>query len=348
MSTGARLTLLASIKLTIFAVVTIFLTLILASTIGSVGYSASHTYKADFSDATGLITGDDVRVAGVQVGKVTSIKVVGTKVAQVGFSVGSDVRVRSSATMQLRFRNLVGQRYVSLVQGSPSTGLLKDGATIPESQTQPALDLSLLLNGFKPLFQALDPQQVNQLSYEITQTLQGEGGTLDDLLTHTASLTNSLADRDVVIGRVINNLNTVLGTVSAKDAGLTDLIDSFQKLVTGLAQDRTAIGSSLQGIDDLTTSTASFLTPARPLIKQDVADLQSLVAQLDTTPAKQRIDKELTLLPKKLNTINRTATYGGWFNFYLCAADGTIYLPDGTKVAVSQLLQTSGTACGNG
>ena len=58
----------------------------------------------------------------------------------------------------------------------------------------------MLFNGFKPLFQALSPDDINQLSYEIVQVFQGEGGTLEGLLANTASVTNTLADRDEVIG----------------------------------------------------------------------------------------------------------------------------------------------------
>ena len=122
----------------------------------------------------------------------------------------------------------------------------------------------MLFGGFRPLFQALSPADMNRLSYEIIQVFQGEGGTVESLLAHVASLTNSLADKDAVIGSVIDNLTTVLGTVAARDQKLSDLIVNLQQFVTGLATDRDAIFNSLQTIDTLATTT-SGLARRRPV-----------------------------------------------------------------------------------
>src|SRR5204863_8074027 len=126
----------------------------------------------------------------------------------------------------ITFLNLVGQHYVALGQGSSSVpnAVLKSGGNSPIERTRPALDLTELFNGFKPLFQALSPNDVNKLSYELIQVLQGEGGTVENLLAHTASLTSALADKDKVIGDLINNLNGVLDTVNSRGPQLSDLI----------------------------------------------------------------------------------------------------------------------------
>src|SRR5205807_7105151 len=126
----------------------------------------------------------------------------------------------------IKYRNLVGQRYIALdaAPGSPGAMLPADGV-IPLDRTKPALDLTALFNGFKPLFQALSPDDVNKLSYEIIQVLQGEGGTMDSLLAHTASLTTAIASKDKVIGQVIDNLTAVLGTISQRGPELPNLID---------------------------------------------------------------------------------------------------------------------------
>ena len=129
---------------------------------------------------------------------------------------------------------------------------LKDGATLGLDHTQSALDLTVLFNGFKPLFAALSPKDVNELSGNIISVLQGEGGNINSLLAKTASLTSTLADRDEVIGRTITNLNAVLGTVDAHDAALKQLIDQLQRFISGLAADRKTIGASLTNINSLT------------------------------------------------------------------------------------------------
>ncbi|HEX5496835.1 MAG TPA: MCE family protein [Mycobacteriales bacterium] len=314
------------VKLVAFATVTVLATYVLATTISGGGFSSTTTYRARFTDVTGLVNGDDVRIAGVRVGRVTGIQVVRRTLAEITFTVRSDHRLPTSTLARIRYRNLVGQRYVALAQGPGQTDrMLPPNGEIPLDQTEPALDLTALFGGFTPLFQALDPGQVNRLAFEIVQVLQGESGTVDDLLAHLASLTTSLADRDAVIGKVIDNLNSVLGTVSQRDTELAGLISQLQRFVSGLAADRTAIGDSLGDIDALASATADLLDKSRPAIQTDIDQLGSLAKHL--ADSRKTVDGVLRRLPDKLNAITRTATYGSWFNFYLCSLDGRVALP---------------------
>jgi phospholipid/cholesterol/gamma-HCH transport system substrate-binding protein len=309
------------IKLVVFIVVTTLLTLVLAATISNVAVSSTHTYHAMFTDVTGLNRGDDVRIAGVREGQVKSVKVASNHFAEVTFTVKKDVPVTSSTQLAVRYLNLVGQRYLALSAGSGPNTPLKAGQAVPVGNTTPPLDLTALFNGFRPLFQALSPNDVNHLSLEVIQVLQGEGGTVDELLAHTASLTNTLADRDKVVGDVITNLNTVLTTVQQRDSGLSDLILQLQRLVSGLAGDRNVIAQSVSNVDSLAASTASLLGDIRPSLKSDIAGLGQVADTLGTTSdsnGQNMLDGVLSRLPAKVNAILRTATYGSWFNFYLC------------------------------
>ncbi|MGB8649791.1 MAG: MCE family protein [Mycobacteriales bacterium] len=308
----------AGIKLIIFMVVTSFLTITLAATIGNFPQGGTTTYHAQFSDVTGLLPGNEVRIAGVKVGKVSKI---GLKdnLADVTLQLEGGRTLTQGNLLQLRYRNLVGERYIAVTEGTGSADTLKPGATVPLARTRNALDLTVLFNGFRPLFQALDPQTVNQVSFEIIQTLQGEGGTVDTLLARTASLTSTLADKDAVIGRVVDNLTTVLATVDQRDTDLSALITQLRRLSSGFAEDRTSIGQSISGISDLTSATAGLLAGIRPGVRSDIAQLRTLAGTLDDNKAV--INGVLQRLPDKLNRIIATATYGGWFNFYLCGVD---------------------------
>jgi phospholipid/cholesterol/gamma-HCH transport system substrate-binding protein len=304
------------IKLIIFTVITLIATGLLATTIGNFRFGGTTEYRAVFTDVTGLLKGDDIRIAGVRVGSVKGVSVTDRTKALVTFNVDKGRRISTSTRAVVRYRNLVGQRYIALVEGPGTDERLKPGATIPLRRTAPALDLTVLFNGFKPLFTALTPKDVNEFSFEIIKTLQGEGSSINSLLSHTASLTSTLADRDEVIGRTINNLNSVLGTVDQRDQKLSELILQLQRFVSGLSQDREAIGASLTNIADLADSTAGLVQDARPPLKKDVKALGDLAGNLDDN--KQVVDQFLGRFPTKLNTITRTATYGSWFNFYLC------------------------------
>jgi phospholipid/cholesterol/gamma-HCH transport system substrate-binding protein len=265
--------------------------------------------------------------------------VVRRAVAQVSFTVRRDVPLPAGALAAIRYRNLVGQRYLVLSQGPGRVGAtLPAGGVIPVDRTTPALDLTVLFGGFQPLFQALDPGQVNRLSYEIIQVLQGEGGTIEQLLAHTASLTSTLAAKDAVIGRLVENLNTVVGVLAQRDRQLSGAIGELRRLVSGLAADRTAIGESLSGIDGLAATTADLLVKARPAIRSDVDQLGRVAKNLNDSSSV--VDGVLRRLPDKLTAITRTATYGSWFNFYLCSLDAQVGLPAGAvytpKLVVDQ------------
>ncbi len=320
-------TLPSLIKLVVFIVVTVLATGLLAATIGNLRFGGTTSYQALFTDATGLLKGDDVRIAGVRVGEVDGVAVArkgDRSVARVTFNVDSDRPVAVSTRAQIRYRNLVGQRYVALSEGAGSGRALTEHGTIPLRQTQPALDLTVLFNGFKPLFAALNPQDVNAFAMEIIKTLQGEAGDVNSLLGHTASLTSTLADRDAVIGRTIDNLNAVLGTVDERGKQLSTLISELQRFVSGLATDREAIGASLTNIANLADATAGLVKEGRPAIRADVKELGAVAGNLDDN--KKVVAEVLQRLPNKLDTITRTATYGSWFNFYLCDFEGRVIL----------------------
>jgi len=320
----------ALVKLVIFMIVTSILTLFLAATIGNITLGGKTRYAAIFSDVTGLLPGNDVRVAGVRIGQVDSIQLTDRKLAKVTFSLEQKRKIPQSTILRLRYRNLVGERYLAVTEGPGSADPLKPGRTIPLSQTRNALDLTVLFNGFRPLFQALDPQSTNEVAFELIQTLQGEGGTLEALMQRTASLTNTLADRDAVIGRVITNLSTVLDTLDNGDQ-LSQLILQLRRLSAGFAQDRTAIGESIVGINNLTSATTSLLADVRGPLRTDIAQLGTLAGTLDAN--KPMVDGVLQRLPDKLNRIIGTATYGSWFNFYLCGFDGRIVMPTGAVLS---------------
>lgn len=316
------------IKLIAFIVVTSIATYVLAATIANTSFGATQTYRADFTDAQGLNVGDDVRIAGVRVGTVSSISIVRHNTAEVAFSVEKSHPLPSSAQIKLRYRNLVGQRYLDISQGAGDTSKLQNPNTpIPTSRTTPPVDLTLLFAGFKPLFQGLDADQINKLSGAIISTLQGEGGSLETLFNLVGDLTNSLANRDQLIGQVINNLSTVLGTIGQRDTELSNLIIQLQGFISGLAHDRFAIGNALDGINKLTTNTASLLTQVRAPLAKDIRDITGLVGVLNRNSG--TLQFVINELPATLGPLVRTATYGSWFNFYLCSTQGTMTLPGG-------------------
>jgi phospholipid/cholesterol/gamma-HCH transport system substrate-binding protein len=321
------------VRLLVFIVVTTMLTGLLIVLVGNLSFASTRDYKAVFTNATGVVKGDDVRVAGVKVGTVKDVEITDRTRALVSFTVADATQVNGGTHATIRYRNLVGQRYIALSQEVGDAARIPEGATIPIERTKPALDLTVLFNGFKPLFQALSPADINKLSYEIVQVFQGEGGTLEGLLAHTASVTGTLADRDEVIGDLIENLNQVLVHIGDRDEQLSRLIESFRQLVGGLKDDRQAILSSLDDISTLSVQTAGLLQGIRKPFVQDIKHLRDFAGNIDRNKAE--LDRALQVLPIKLEKVGRTAIYGSWFNFYLCEFQGRVKLPAGINVPVS-------------
>ena len=318
----------ALVKLTIFMVVTGMATLLLGLLLSNGNFSKRYEYKAAFTDVTGVTKGDDVRIAGVAVGSVKKIEVVNRDKAIVTFGVDVDTPLTENTNVQIRFRNLVGQRYFALTQGSDGAkSTLKPGSTIPETRTKEALDLNVLFNGFKPVFQALSPKDTNKLAYELIQTFQGEGGNVERLLASTSSLTNTLAGRDKLIGDVITNLSEVLDTVGSRDKQLTDTIDTLQQFVTGLKNDRGAILGSIDSISGLSVETADLLEQGRPALTEDVKQLNRLTANLSKKKNLKALSDTIQILPIKMSKLGNNATYGSEFNFFLCSVNGNIVIP---------------------
>ncbi|EIE97391.1 MCE family protein [Saccharomonospora glauca] len=311
------------VKLSAFVVTTVVFTALLGFSIANVSTSDTDTYKARFSDATSVLPGDDVRIAGVRVGQVSDVRIVDRRIAEVEFELDSNRTLPNNVVAVIKFRNLVGQRYISLERGEgPSEGTLEKGGTIPLENTRPAVDLTELFNGFKPLFRALSPEDVNTLSYEIIRVLQGEGGTVESLLSHTASLTTTIAERDEVIGEVIDNLNLVLDTLNERTPQLSQLISRLQKFVSGLASDREPIGEAIDAIDDLANTTAGLLAEAREPLREDIDALGDLASNLNDH--EEVVEHFIQYLPRKVSRLASTADYGSWLNFFLCEAKGNI------------------------
>ncbi|MEU7530878.1 MCE family protein [Saccharothrix sp. NPDC042600] len=305
-------------KFLLFVAVTVAATTFLASTIAGTNVGATTTYTARFTDVTAVAEGDDVRMSGVKVGQVEGMTLVDDELVDVEFSVDHGRSLSAAVTATIKYRNMVGQRYIALEQPAGRIAdRLPAGGLIPVERTKPALDLTMLFNGFKPLFQALNPDDVNKLSHEIVQVLQGEGGTVESLLAHTASLTSTLAAKDDVIGKVVENLNAVLETVNSRDDRFGSLLTSMRQLVSGFAADRQPIGNAITGLAALSESTASLLEQGRQPLKDDIAALGVLAGNLGDAP---ELEPFVRNLPVKFEAIGRISSYGSWLNFYLCLA----------------------------
>ncbi|RNL62424.1 MCE family protein [Nocardioides marmoriginsengisoli] len=325
-----------AVKSIVFTLITGVATGLLALTIRNSSSGDLHTYTAIFTDVTSLNRGDDVRAAGVKVGTVEDIQITDKRLARVKFTIRDGVPAASDSVLQIKFRNLVGQRYIALQQPDPSgsdatpvsaSARVEPGHVFGVEQTRPALDLTVLFNGFRPLMRLLDPEDVNNLSEQIIAVFQGEDATVEGLMQSTASLTTALAEKDQVIGELITGLSSVLTDINSRSGQLDTTLVTMQQLVTGLSEDRQAIGASLEGMGALTTRVSTLVGETRPALRRSIRHLGVLAQTLDTNS--DDVENFLRTTPIKLDRIARTASYGSWLNFYLCSMDGRIPMAEG-------------------
>ncbi|MGE0217458.1 virulence factor Mce family protein [Mycolicibacterium sp.] len=306
-----------AIKLGAFSLVLLLFTAIIVVVFGQMRFDRTSGYSAIFSSASGLRAGQFVRASGVEVGKVSGVELIegGTKV-RVDFNVDRSLELFDETTASIRYLNLIGDRYLELKRGE-SNAKLPAGATIPIERTEPALDLDALIGGFRPVFQSLDPDKVNNIAQSIITVFQGQGGTISDILDQTASLTSALADRDQAIGEVINNLNTVLDTTVRHQQQFDDTVKNFETLITGLKNRADPIAESVGDISDAAGTIADLLADNRPLLQKTVSHLEAV--QQPLVDQRDELNDLLVRLPNALKMIGRAGgVYGDFFNFYAC------------------------------
>lgn len=327
-----------AIKLTTFVVFSLVLTLIVTNTVTRPLGHSTYTYRALFTDASGLRLGDDVDIAGVRVGKVTGETLSGDTVyadgksypddAVVTFEVDRSQRFTTGARAVIRYEDLLGARFLALEQGSPTATTMAPGGTFYPDQTAPALSLTALFNGFKPLFDALTPAQANQLASDVVAAFQGTGGSITALFDNIAQLTGNLSQRDALIAQVVDNLDVVLRSVADHNGDLASLIDRLASLTHGLSADRHRIASALSGVDAVAASLSSLIGKGEPIIHHDIADLFLVAGTLVRN--RKLLARAVAALPGGAAAFTRSLGYGTWLNGYVCSdalASGKLIVP---------------------
>jgi phospholipid/cholesterol/gamma-HCH transport system substrate-binding protein len=279
-------------------------------------FGEGNSYGAEFANVSGLKDGDLVRIAGVEVGKVQNIAVSSNATVHVNFSADDSVHLTQGSRAAVRYDNLFGGRFLALEEGAGGVQTLKPGDTIPLDRTDPALDLDALVGGFRPLFRALNPDQVNQLTGQLMNVFQGQGPTVGSFLSQAAAVTNTLADRDKLIGEVITNLNVVLGSLGGQTDKFDKAVSSLSELVQGLAEHKSDISNALAYTNAAAGSIADLLSQTREPFRKVVheTDRAAGIAVADH----DYLDNLLNTLPDKYHALIRQGMYGDYFSFYLC------------------------------
>ena len=310
------------IKLAIFGVAMLVLTAALFGIFSQFRGGPQNTYTAAFADASRLKAGDSVRIAGVRVGTVNKVSLQPDNSVVVGFGADRDVVLTSGTKAAVRYLNLVGDRYLELIDTPGSATVQPAGSRIPVERTASALDLDLLLGGLKPVVQGLNPEAVNALTSSLIQILQGQDGNLESLFAKTSTFSNSLADNSQTVQQLVDNLNTVLGTIAKDGDKFSTTVDRLQTLITCLAQDKDPINQARAPL----AGTVDQLARLAPLLDEDQATL----------------DLALQKAPKNYRKLVRLGSYGSWINQYLCGMSFRVTDLQGRTAYFPWLMQHTG------
>ncbi|AKK26873.1 MCE family protein [Mycobacterium sp. EPa45] len=306
----------AAISFAIFVIVCLIGTFALLAVFSQFRFSREQVYRAEFTDVSGLTTGDFVRIAGVEVGKVKRISITDNALALVEFSADPTVFLTKGTKAAVRWENPIGDRYLALLEGAGRAERLDPGGTIAVANTMPALDLDTLLGGFRPLFRSLDPEQVNALSSQLIAAFQDQGASIGSFLNQTASVTSTLADRDELIGQVITNLNTVTASLSGQSGQFAKAIDSLAQLVHGLATHKQDITNAVAYTNAATGTIADLLDQTRAPMKDVVTQTDRVSSIVDADH--DWFDNFLETVPHSYKVLSRLGIMGDFFTFYLC------------------------------
>jgi len=310
----------SAIKLGIVSLVLLLISVSIVVVFAQMRFNRTYGYSAEFSNGSGLRDGEFVRASGVEVGKVKKVRLIdGGRRARVDFDVDRSIPLYQSTTAQIRYLDLLGNRFLELKRGESEGAdrVLPAGGFIPLSRTSPALDLDALIGGFKPLFRAIDPEKVNTIASALITVFQGQGGTINDILDQTAQLTAHIAERDQAIGEVVKNLNIVLDTTVRHRKEFDQIVDNFERLITGLKDHADPLAAGVANISNAAGTVADLLADNRALLHKEINYLQAL--QQPLVAQKDQLNDLIHETPTALNLIGRSiGLYGDWVNFYLC------------------------------
>ncbi len=316
----------------IFTVAMLLVAAMLMVVFGEFRFASESKYHATFTDASRLKAGQDVRISGVPVGSVGAVKLNPDNTVDVSFDVDKRYQLYTSTRAAVRYENLVGDRYLEITAGPGELRKIPPGSTIPRENTQPALDLDALLGGLKPVLKGLDGAKINEVSSAVMELLQGQGGALSSLLSTTGAFTQNLAARDQLIGDVITNLNTVLGTVDEKGAQFDASVDQLQKLLTGLAENRDPIAGAIPPLASASSDLTDMLKQSRRPLQGVIENVRPMADRMDVRKAD--INKVIEPLAENYLRLNALGAYGSFFNIFYCSTRLKINGPAGSDILV--------------
>ncbi|WP_067828531.1 MlaD family protein [Nocardia inohanensis] len=218
----------------------------------------TRSFTALFTDANGLRAGNDVRLFGVRVGKVSGIALDGAR-AKVTFTMRTDHPMYANNTLAIRYQSLTGQRYLDVQQAESPAGRTNPGDTIGVDRTVPAFDITTLFNGLQPVLAELTPQDLNRFADSMISVLNGDGTGLGPALDAIEKLSDYTTDRQAVISTLVRNLALVADQIGGSSGNAMVMMSQLTAIFVELQE-------KIGGLIDFGVTIPPVLRPAMSLL----------------------------------------------------------------------------------
>lgn len=299
------------LKFGLFALVCLGFTGLLIVVIGNFSFEDRAGYAATFEDVQGLLVNDDVKIAGVTLGRVESIAHEPGGDVRVEFTVRDDVEVPEDSDVTVRWRNVTGLRYLYVEPGE-GDAVAAAGHTFPKAQTRAPANLGSLLQRIVPFIDALDPSLQNQILEAFSTALVGREAEVRDLIREGAELTSTIASREAEIERLLQNSVTVLDAYAAREEQLRGLIDSFAEVSSTLRERNDELDSAIISIADGQEELRRFVDANDDEVRLAVDALEDLTGVLRANA--DDLQRVLETSPRGVVGYHLISRTGQWFN----------------------------------
>ena len=264
------------------------------------------SYHALFTDASGLKTGDDVRIAGVKVGKVTSVSLDGA-VVRVGLKV-SGVEVGPDSRADIKIKTLLGQKYVALVPSGP--GQLK--GDIPVARTTTPLDVTDAFIGLGERAGQIDKKQLATAFDTLASAFKQTPPYVHDSLRGLQRLSTSIASRDSQLHILLSRANAVTSTLANRDAEIAKLINDSNLILQTVYQQRVVVHKLLVDTAAVSQQLAGLVRDNRAIIGPALANLEQTLTILQRN--QDNLDETIHLAAPFIRDFTDVLGNGRWFD----------------------------------
>jgi len=283
------------------------------------------TYTADFTEAAGLVSGNEVRVAGVKVGTVSRLSLDGNKVT-VSFKV-KNTWVGNASTVAIKIKTLLGEKYLAV---DPLGGAEQNpDTTIPLNRTVSPYDVTDAFNGLANTVGQINTGQLAQSFEAISTTFSNTAPDVHSTLQGLSALSETISSRDNQLAQLLANTRQITGDLATEDSQFTQLLDDGGQLLTELQARRDAIAALLTGTQQLATQLSGIVADNTDTLGPALTELNQVTDVLRNN--QDNLNKALQLAGPYYRLVGNTLGSGHWMDTYICGLIPPNYLPPGSE-----------------